>query len=153
MCLQDAIAHASTRIVFKQPLLAQPVIRHKIGHCARQIEALQAWCESLVYESSRLSQEENNKQAGGRTALLKAHAGLVFEHVAREAVHILGGIGITQGTGGRGERIERLYREVQMMTIPGGAEAVLLDLGVREQLKITGAKKKQKGGAEGGSKL
>ncbi|CAO1631113.1 unnamed protein product [Sympodiomycopsis kandeliae] len=142
VCLQDAINHASTRIVFKQPLLSQPVVRHKIAQCARQVESLQTWSESLVYETCKLTTEQSNKQLGGRTALLKAHAGLVFENVARESLHILGGLGITQGAGSRGERIERLYREVQMSTIPGGAEAVLLDLGVREEVKIIDAKKK-----------
>lgn len=145
VCLNDAIKHAQSRIVFKQPLLAQPVVRHKLAHCARQIESLQAWCESMVYESCQLTTEQSNSQSGGRTALLKAHAGLVLENVARECLHILGGLGITKGQGGRGERIERLYREVHMLTIPGGAEAVLLDLGVREEVKIINNKKNAKG--------
>lgn len=146
VCLQDAIKHASTRKVFKAPLLNQPVVRYKIAHCARQIESLQTWCESLVYETCNLTQEQSNIQTGGRTALLKAHAGLVVENVARECLHILGGLGITQGHGGRGERIERLYREVQMSTIPGGAEAVLLDLGVRQELKLIEGKKQKANG-------
>lgn len=42
---------------------------------------------------------------------------------SREAVQIVGGIGYTRG--GRGERIERINREVRGITIPGGSEEVV----------------------------
>lgn len=45
-----------------------------------------------------------------------------------------GGIGYTRG--GQGERIERVYREVKAIAIPGGSEEIMLDLGVRQQIKI-----------------
>ena len=41
---------------------------------------------------------------------------------SREAVQILGGIGYTRG--GQGDRIERAYREIKAITIPGGSEEV-----------------------------
>jgi hypothetical protein len=64
---------------------------------------------------------------------------------------IAGGIGYTRG--GQGDRIERVYREVKAIAIPGGSEEVslqpvetalkadnilqiMLDLGVRQQIKI-----------------
>lgn len=43
---------------------------------------------------------------------------------SREAVQILGGIGYTRG--GQGDRIERAYREIKAITIPGGSEEVSL---------------------------
>lgn len=42
--------------------------------------------------------------------------------VSREAVQILGGIGYTRG--GQGDRVERAYREIKAITIPGGSEEV-----------------------------
>lgn len=52
---------------------------------------------------------------GGTTALLKAHASLTLELVAREAVQVLGGIGHTRG--GVGERVERIQRDVKGVAI------------------------------------
>lgn len=101
---------------------------------ARETEALQAWTEALIYQQSKLSIAESNRLTGGQTGLLKAHAGIVLEKVNREALQLLGGMGLTRG--GTGERIERIWREVKGLTIPGGAEDVLLDLGVRQQLKL-----------------
>lgn len=33
-------------------------------------------------------------------------------------------------------RVERIWRSVKTVAIPGGSEEVLLDLGVRQQVKI-----------------
>ena len=120
--------------MFGKKLIEQPVVRHKIGHMAREVEALQAWVESVVFSQSKLTTEQSNVLTGGTCALLKAHAGIVLEKVCREAVHILGGMGLTKG--GTGERIERIYRETKALTVPGGSEDVLIDLGVRQQLKL-----------------
>lgn len=37
---------------------------------------------------------------------------------------------------GQGARIESFYRAVPSFVVPGGSEDVLIDLGVREALKI-----------------
>lgn len=47
---------------------------------------------------------------------------------------IMGGLGLTKT--GQGARIEAFYRAVPSFTVPGGSEDVLLDLGVREALKL-----------------
>lgn len=52
----------------------------------------------------------------------------------REAVQVVGGIGYTRG--GRAERIERIQREVHGITIPGGAEGIMLNQGVKEAIKL-----------------
>lgn len=70
----------------------------------------------------------------GTTAQLKAHSGIVLEHVVREAIQILGGIGLTRG--GRGERVERIWRDVKAITVPGGSEEIMLDLSTRRALNL-----------------
>ena len=40
----------------------------------------------------------------GQIAQLKAHSGIVAQNVVRDAVQVLGGIGLTRG--GRGKRVE-----------------------------------------------
>lgn len=82
------------------------------------------------------------------TALAKAQGGLIFEYCASTAVNLFGGLGLTKG--GQGERVERLWRDCKIAVIPGlfplpnhiltvcvgGSEEVLLDLAMRQQLKI-----------------
>lgn len=46
----------------------------------------------------------------------------------------MGGVGLTRG--GRGERVERIWRDVKAITVPGGSEEIMLDLGVRRALKV-----------------
>ncbi|KAJ4420103.1 hypothetical protein N0V82_004550 [Gnomoniopsis sp. IMI 355080] len=90
--------------------------------------------ESLVYQLGQLTHDEAEFLLAGTTAQLKAHAGIVLEHVVREAIQIMGGIGLTRG--GRGERVERIWRDVKAITVPGGSEEILLDLSTRRALKI-----------------
>ncbi|CDW98994.1 hypothetical protein [Sporisorium scitamineum] len=138
--MEDTIAHTRRREVSGKKLIEQPVVRYKIGHMAREVEALQAWVESIVFQQLNLTIAQSNLLTGGTCALLKAHAGIVLDNVVRESVHLLGGMGLTKG--GTGERIERIYREVKGLTVPGGSEDVLIDLGVRQQLKLVGPKSK-----------
>jgi alkylation response protein AidB-like acyl-CoA dehydrogenase len=58
ICLQDAMAWAQKREAFGITLIEQPVVRHKFGHMARQVEALQAWTEQVIYELNNLSDKE-----------------------------------------------------------------------------------------------
>lgn len=55
----------------------------------------------------------------------------------REAAQIFGGLAYTRG--GVGEKVERLYREVRAYAIPGGSEEIMLDLGVRQSLRVAKA--------------
>ena len=57
-----------------------------------------------------------------------------LEYCAREAAQIFGGASYVRG--GQGEKIERIYREVRAFAIPGGSEEVMLDLGIRQSMKL-----------------
>lgn len=58
ICLEDAMSWCLKREAFGKTLIEQPVVRHKFGHMARQVDALQAWIESLIYELDHLSHAE-----------------------------------------------------------------------------------------------
>jgi hypothetical protein len=68
----------------------------------------------------------------------------VFEDHGRVSCHCLvrkaaianmtSSLGLTKT--GQGARIEAFYRVVPSYTVPGGSEDVLIDLGVREALKL-----------------
>ncbi|KAL9949184.1 Isobutyryl-CoA dehydrogenase, mitochondrial [Verticillium nonalfalfae] len=135
VCLEDSISYSLSRETFGKKLVEHPVIRFKFANMSRETEALQSWIESLIYQLSQLAPAEADLLLAGTTAQLKAHSGIVLEHVVREAVQILGGIGLTRG--GRGERVERIWRDVKAITVPGGSEEILLDLATRRALKIS----------------
>ena len=85
------MAWATKREAFGQTLIEQPVVRHKFGNMAKEVEALQSWTEQVIYELDHLSHKEGNKKLGGVTALLKVKGGMVSKYVADNCVQIMGG--------------------------------------------------------------
>ena len=59
--------------------------------------------------------------------LLKNHATQTMQFCADAAVQILGGMGFMRGTVS-----ERVYREVKVMMIGGGAEEIMKELAARQ---------------------
>ncbi|PVH76613.1 acyl-CoA dehydrogenase [Cadophora sp. DSE1049] len=146
VCLEDAISYASSRETFGKKLIDHPVIRFKLAHMARETEALQSWIETLIFQLDSLSAADAELLLAGQIAQLKAHSSIVLQDVVRDAIQILGGIGLTRG--GRGERVERIWRDVKAISVPGGSEEIMLDLSVRRAVKAAGVLQ----GKERGSK-
>jgi alkylation response protein AidB-like acyl-CoA dehydrogenase len=134
VCYEDAMKYAHKRETFGKKLIDHPVIRNKLAHMARQIEATHAWMEALLYQTCLMPQEQQMLKLGGPIALLKAQSTQTMEFCAREAAQIFGGLSYSRG--GQGERVERLYREVRAYAIPGGSEEIMLDLGIRQAVKV-----------------
>ncbi|CAJ0759157.1 17551_t:CDS:2, partial [Entrophospora sp. SA101] len=134
VCYEEAMKYAHKRKTFGQKLVDHAVIRNKLAHMARKIEATHAWMETLIYQTNHMSGNEAMTRLGGPIALLKAQSTQTFEYCAREAAQIFGGLAYTRG--GQAEKVERLYREVRAYAIPGGSEEIMLDLGVRQSLKV-----------------
>ena len=133
VCLEESLKYALKRKTFGQRLVDHPVIRHKIGHMARHIEATQNWVENITYQLCKMSHKEASVRLAGPIALYKAQCTQTFELCAREAAQIFGGLAYTRG--GQGEKVERLYREVRAYAIPAGSEEIMIDLGVRQALR------------------
>ena len=133
-CLEDAVAWARERRTFGQPLIAHQVTRHKLVDMAERIEATRALIDDLA---SRLDFSPSPRERGegrgegqgliAQTAMAKNYAARTMQFCADAAVQILGGSGYM-----RGVRVERIYREVKVMMIGGGAEEILKDLAARQ---------------------
>ena len=121
VCLEDAVAWAQERKTFGKRLADHQVIRHKIAQMKQKLNATQAYIR-VCFESI----EAGNANPGD-IALLKVQASETMEFCAREAMQILGGIGYM-----RGNRVERIYREVRVNAIGGGSEEIMRDLAVRQ---------------------
>ncbi|MFN7927725.1 MAG: acyl-CoA dehydrogenase family protein [Blastocatellia bacterium] len=128
VCFDDALAWARERKTFGAPLVERQVIRHKLVDMAMKIEATRATLEDLTYRV------EHNIGAPGflvaQTSMLKNFATQTLQHCADQAVQILGGMGYI-----RESRVERIYREVKVIMIGGGAEEIMKDLAAK-QMKL-----------------
>ncbi|KAL7619558.1 hypothetical protein AAE478_010098 [Parahypoxylon ruwenzoriense] len=141
VCYEESVKYANKRRTFGKKLIEHPVIRMKLAHMARQIEASYNWLENLIYQCERMGETEAMLRLGGPIAGLKAQSTVTFEFCAREASQIFGGLSYSRG--GQGGKIERLYRDVRAYAIPGGSEEIMLDLSMRQSLrvaKLTGMK-------------
>ncbi|KAG0021206.1 hypothetical protein BGZ80_002869 [Entomortierella chlamydospora] len=134
VCLEEAIKYGSKRKTFGVKLVNHPVLRNKLAHMARQIEATHAWTENVIYQTMTMPEDLQMIKLGGPIALLKAQSTQTLEFCAREAAQIFGGLAYTRG--GQGEKVERIYREVRAYAIPGGSEEIMLDLGMRQSIKV-----------------
>jgi acyl-CoA dehydrogenase len=121
ICLEEAVSWAKQRSVFGGPLIGQQVIRHKLVDMAMRINASQALVEMLAW---RMNEGE---KIGGEIAMAKNQATQTYAYCASEAVQIHGGMGFM-----RGVTVERLYRDVKVNAIGGGAEEVMKELAARQ---------------------
>ncbi|KXT10857.1 hypothetical protein AC579_1929 [Pseudocercospora musae] len=134
VCYEESMKYAHKRRTFGQKLINHPVIRLKLAHMARQIEASYSWLESLIFQCQKMNDTEAMLKLGGAIAGLKAQATVTFEFCAREASQIFGGLSYSRG--GQGAKVERLYRDVRAYAIPGGSEEIMLDLSIRQALRV-----------------
>jgi len=121
VCLEEAVNWARQRHTFGRRLADHQVIRHKIAQMKQKLNATQAYIRQC-YETI-----EGGHPNPGDIALLKVQASETLEFCAREAMQILGGSGYM-----RGNRVERIYREVRVNAIGGGSEEVMRDLASRQ---------------------
>ncbi|KKK15631.1 hypothetical protein P175DRAFT_0497193 [Aspergillus ochraceoroseus IBT 24754] len=134
VCYEESVKYAHKRKTFGQKLINHPVIRMKLANMARQIEASYNWLENIIYQCQSMEETEAMLKLGGAIASLKAQSTTTFEFCAREASQIFGGLSYSRG--GQGGKVERLYRDVRAYAIPGGSEEIMLDLSMRQSLRV-----------------
>ncbi len=121
VCLEEATAWARERRAFGKRLIEQQVIRHKLVDMAMRINATQAYLEQLAWRV------EQGQSPVADIAMLKNQATRTMAFCASEAVQIHGGMGFMRGT-----KVERIYREVKVNAIGGGAEEIMKELAARQ---------------------
>lgn len=121
VCLADAVDWCRQRETFGKPLLVRQAVRHKLVDLRTRIEAVRCVLESVAW---RIDQGD---EPVAEVCMLKNLATATLEHVAGEALQLLGGAGYIRGC-----RIERIFRETKVLSIGGGASEVLADLAARQ---------------------
>ena len=151
VALASAFEYVMQREAFSKPLIEQAVVRHRLAKAGALLESQWAWLEQFVYQMCHMAKADADTELGGLTALCKAQAGIVLDECARCAVLLFGGNGYTRS--GKGEVVEKIYREVPAARIPGGSEDVMLDLAVRQLVKNFQRETKKLERPQGASKL
>ncbi|MEL6360732.1 MAG: acyl-CoA dehydrogenase family protein [Pseudomonadota bacterium] len=121
VCIEVAADWASERMTFGKPLSRHQVIRHKLADMVRRVQSASALLDNCAWRV------RDGDAPVAELSLLKVEATQCMEFCAREAMQILGGAGYI-----RGQRVERIYREVRVMAIGGGSEEIMLDLASRQ---------------------
>ncbi len=123
-CFDEALAWARQRQTFGAPLIERQVIRHKLVDMRMGIDSTQAWVDAL---GERADAADHSPDWVAQVCMLKNHATQTMQFCADQAVQILGGMGFMRGT-----RSERIYREVKVMMIGGGAQEIMKELAARQ---------------------
>jgi acyl-CoA dehydrogenase len=123
-CHDEALAWARQRSTFGAPLIERQVIRHRLMDMQMRIRSTEAWLEAL---GARVDAGDSGADWVASVCLLKNHATQAMQFCADAAVQILGGMGYMRGTVS-----ERVYREVKVMMIGGGAEEIMKELAARQ---------------------
>ena len=101
------------------------MIRHKLVDMAIRIETTRAMLEDLAWRVEH--KVGDPRTLVGQLSMLKVLSMQNLQFCADTAVQILGGMGFMRGT-----RVERIYREVKVNMIGGGAEEIMKDLAARQ---------------------
>jgi acyl-CoA dehydrogenase len=118
---EEVADYARQRQTFGRSLIEHQVVRHKLADMHMKIEASQAYLEKVAWRI------EHGENPVADVCLLKNQSTLTMEYCAREAVQTMGGAGYL-----RGPKSERIYREVRVNAIGGGAEEIMRDLAARQ---------------------
>jgi acyl-CoA dehydrogenase len=128
-CLDEALAWARERKAFGAALIEHQAVRHKLVDMQMRIASTEAWIEAVSAQGDALEAagQHNAPEWVAQICMLKNHATQTMQFCADQAVQILGGMGFMRGTVS-----ERIYREVKVMMIGGGAEEIMKELAAKQ---------------------
>lgn len=128
-CLDEALAWARDRKTFGHALIEHQAVRHKLVDMQMRIASTEAWIEAVSAEGDALEAAGrfNAPEWVAQICMLKNHATQTMQFCADQSVQILGGMGFMRGTAS-----ERIYREVKVMMIGGGAEEIMKELAAKQ---------------------
>jgi len=125
VCYQEALAWARERRTFGKRLADHQVVRHRLVDMLARIEATRAMLEETAWRLDH--SRPGDAQLIASICMLKNVATRTMQFCADAAVQTLGGMGYMRGT-----RAERIYREVKVNMIGGGAEEIMKELAARQ---------------------
>jgi alkylation response protein AidB-like acyl-CoA dehydrogenase len=119
--LDVALEYSKLRTAFGKPIAGHQLIQKNLSDMATAIEASRLLCYSA------LAKIDAGEPAEGASAMAKRFAQNSCEQVVREAMNVLGAMGLSSEA-----RLERLYRDARMLCIPDGTNELLALIHGRE---------------------
>ncbi|MRD49465.1 acyl-CoA dehydrogenase [Caenimonas koreensis DSM 17982] len=125
-CFDEALDWSRQRKTFGSALVEKQVVWHKLVDMQMRIASTAAWLDAVarLADAGKL---ESDPDCVAQVCMLKNHSTQTMQFCADAAVQTLGGMGFMRGT-----KSERIYREVKVMMIGGGAEEIMKDLAARQ---------------------
>lgn len=123
-CYDEALSWARERKTFGKALVKHQVVKHKLVDMRMRIASTSAWLKNV---SDRADNNKMDAEWVAEVCMLKNHATQTMQFCADQAVQTLGGMGFMRGTAS-----ERIYREVKVAMIGGGAEEIMKELAARQ---------------------
>jgi acyl-CoA dehydrogenase len=114
--IELTIEHARQRRVFGAPLYEKQAVRQRLAMLSARLEAARL----LVHHAAWLM--DQGRDAVKEVSMVKALVGELANDVLYDCVQFHGGIAFIQKTA-----VERMYRDVRIHSIGGGATEVMLD--------------------------
>ena len=121
VCYQEALEWSKARKTFGKRLVDHQVVRHKLVDMATRLTTTRALLEDTAYRMGQAELQGSDLIA--QICMSKNIATQTMQFCADAAVQTLGGMGFMRGT-----KSERIYREVKVNMIGGGAEEIMKDL-------------------------
>jgi acyl-CoA dehydrogenase len=125
VCYEEALDWARVRHTFGKRLADHQVVRHRLVDMLTRIESARAMLEETAWRLDHSPASDPALVAS--ICMLKNVATRCMQFCADAAVQTLGGMGYMRGTAA-----ERIYREVKVNMIGGGAEEIMKDLAARQ---------------------
>lgn len=116
-----ALEYAKVRNAFGKPIAGHQLIQKNFSDMATSIEASRLLC----YKA--LDLVDRGAPAEGTSAMAKRFAQNACERVVWEAMNVLGALGLA-----REAKLERMYRDIRMLSIPDGTNELLALMHGRE---------------------
>jgi alkylation response protein AidB-like acyl-CoA dehydrogenase len=117
LLLEIAFAYATHRVIQQQPLVRQPVMRHRLADLSTAVDAANA------YLRVHLDKAKAERLTSADAARAKLVASQVLWRVADDTMQIVGGRAYTDETA-----VSRMWRDARVARIGGGTDEVLREL-------------------------
>jgi len=121
VALDETIKYAQTRIQFNKPIISHQVIAHMIAEMATDVEVM----KRIFYHAAALY--EAKIKCNLEVSMAKLFCTEQALKVIDKAVHIHGGYGYM-----REYKVERLYRDIKLMSIGAGTSQIMKHVIIRE---------------------
>lgn len=116
-----ALEYSKLRKAFGKVLAGHQLIQKNLSDMATAIQASRLLCYSA------LAQVDRGAPAEGTSAMAKRFAQCACEKAVWEAMNILGALGLSSEA-----RLERMYRDARMLSVPDGTNELLALIHARE---------------------